>query len=80
MRIIAGIYRHRRLKNIAGGVRPGPCPTACARPLFNVIAHEIEGKTFADLYAGSGAVGIEALSRGAAQLDIRREQRGRPSE
>jgi 16S rRNA (guanine966-N2)-methyltransferase len=36
--------------------------------LFNVIATRVEGALFADLYAGSGAVGIEALSRGAAQV------------
>ena len=41
-------------------------PDRLREALFNVIAHDIEGKTFADLYAGSGAVGIEALSRGAA--------------
>ena len=41
-------------------------PDRLREALFNVIAGEIEGKTFADLYAGSGAVGIEALSRGAA--------------
>ena len=42
-------------------------PDRLREALFNVIAHEIDGKTFADLYAGSGAVGIEALSQGAAQ-------------
>lgn len=36
--------------------------------LFNVLAPRMEGCTFADLYAGSGAVGLEALSRGAARV------------
>ncbi len=65
MRIIAGKYRHRRLKTLPGR-ETRPMPDRLRQALFNVIAHEIEGGTFADLYAGSGAVGIEALSRGAA--------------
>ena len=65
MRIIAGKYRHRRLKTLPGR-ETRPMPDRLREALFNVIAQEIEGRTFADLYAGSGAVGIEALSRGAA--------------
>ncbi len=65
MRIIAGKYRHRRLKTLPGR-ETRPMPDRLREALFSAIAHEIEGKTFADLYAGSGAVGIEALSRGAA--------------
>ena len=65
MRIIAGKYRQRRLKTLRGR-ETRPMPDRLREALFNVIAHEIDGKTFADLYAGSGAVGIEALSRGAA--------------
>ena len=65
MRIIAGKYRHRRLKTLPGR-DTRPIPDRLREALFNVLAPEIEGKTFADLYAGSGAVGIEALSRGAA--------------
>ena len=65
MRIVAGKYRHRRLKT-SPGRETRPMPDRLREALFNVIAREIEGKTFADLYAGSGAVGIEALSRGAA--------------
>jgi 16S rRNA (guanine966-N2)-methyltransferase len=47
------------------GVRP--TPDRLREALFNVLAPRIEGVVFADLYAGTGAVGIEALSRGAAK-------------
>ncbi len=64
MRVIAGEFRSRVLKTVPGlDVRP--TPDRLREALFNVLAPRIEGKIFADLYAGSGAVGIEALSRGA---------------
>jgi 16S rRNA (guanine966-N2)-methyltransferase len=67
MRIIAGSLRSRRL-----AAPPGPAtrPTSdrLRETLFNVLAPRIEGASFLDLYAGSGAVGIEALSRGAARV------------
>jgi 16S rRNA (guanine966-N2)-methyltransferase len=44
-----------------------PTPDRLREALFNVLAPRIEGAVFADLYAGTGAVGIEALSRGAAK-------------
>src|SRR5579863_3633519 len=44
-----------------------PTPDRLREALFNVLAPRIEGVVFADLYAGTGAVGIEALSRGAAR-------------
>ena len=64
MRVIAGTYRSRRL--IAPpGLATRPSSDRLRETLFNVLAPRIEGAIFADLYAGSGAVGIEALSRGA---------------
>jgi len=65
MRVIAGTYRSRRL--IAPrGLATRPTSDRLRETLFNVLAGCIEGAVFADLYAGSGAVGIEALSRGAS--------------
>ncbi len=64
MRVIGGTYRSRRL--IAPrGLATRPTSDRLRETLFNVLAPRIEGSVFADLYAGSGAVGIEALSRGA---------------
>ena len=64
MRVIGGEFRSRVLKSLPGlDVRP--TPDRLREALFNVLAPRIEGTTFADVYAGTGAVGIEALSRGA---------------
>jgi 16S rRNA (guanine966-N2)-methyltransferase len=64
MRVIGGTYRSRRL--IAPrGLATRPTSDRLRETLFNILATRIEGAVFADLYAGSGAVGIEALSRGA---------------
>jgi 16S rRNA (guanine(966)-N(2))-methyltransferase RsmD len=64
MRVIAGEYRSRALKSLPGlDVRP--TPDRLRESLFNILAPRLEGKSFADVYAGTGAVGIEALSRGA---------------
>ena len=66
MRVIAGQYRSRVL--IAPrGMSTRPSSDRLRETLFNVLAPRIEGASFLDLYAGSGAVGIEALSRGAAR-------------
>ena len=66
MRVIGGEFRSRELKSLSGlDVRP--TPDRLRQALFNVLAPRIAGTTFADLYAGTGAVGIEALSRGAAK-------------
>lgn len=65
MRVIAGEFRSRRLKTIPGAATR-PTPDRLRETLFNILAPRIEGVTFVDAYAGTGAVGIEALSRGAA--------------
>lgn len=67
MRVIAGTLRSRRLKSVPGlAVRP--TPDRLREALFNVLAPRIEGAVFVDAYAGSGAVGIEAISRGASRI------------
>jgi 16S rRNA (guanine966-N2)-methyltransferase len=66
MRIIAGEFRSRRLKTLPG-LQTRPTPDRLRESLFNILASKIEGVTFVDAYAGTGAVGIEALSRGAAR-------------
>ena len=64
MRIIAGIYKGRTLKS-PPSTQVRPTSDRLRETLFNVIAPRIEDARFLDLCAGSGAVGIEALSRGA---------------
>jgi 16S rRNA (guanine(966)-N(2))-methyltransferase RsmD len=67
MRIIAGQFRSRTLEAPAG-LATRPTSDRLRETLFNVLAPRIQGSAFLDLYAGSGAVGIEALSRGAANV------------
>src|SRR5689334_9671332 len=69
MRVIAGRLRSRKLKSVPGmAVRP--TPDRLREALFNVLAPRIQGATFLDTYAGSGAVGIEAMSRGAKHVTL----------
>ncbi|MGA2673461.1 MAG: 16S rRNA (guanine(966)-N(2))-methyltransferase RsmD [Terracidiphilus sp.] len=67
MRIIAGSLRSRTLQ-APPGLATRPTTDRLRETLFNVLAPRIQGASFLDLYAGSGAVGIEALSRGAATV------------
>jgi len=67
MRVIAGEFRRRLLKSVPG-LDTRPTPDRMREALFNILAPCIEGASFADLYAGTGAVGIEALSRGARSV------------
>jgi len=64
MRIIAGEFRSRRLKSLPG-LETRPTPDRMRETLFNVLGTRIADGVFLDIYAGTGAVGIEALSRGA---------------
>ena len=69
MRIIAGTYRSRALA-APSGLATRPTSDRLRETLFNVLTPRIEGANFLDLYAGSGAVGMEALSRGAAHVEF----------
>jgi 16S rRNA (guanine966-N2)-methyltransferase len=67
MRIIAGIYRSRILKSLKGLVLR-PTSYRLRETLFNVLGPGISGARFLDLFAGTGAIGIEALSRGGREV------------
>jgi len=67
MRVIAGIYRSRVLKSLKG-LALRPTSDRLRETLFNVLGPSVTGSRFLDLFAGTGAIGIEALSRGAAEV------------
>jgi len=67
MRIIAGTYRSRILKSLKGQALR-PTADRLRETLFNVLGHPVNGARFIDVFAGTGAVGIEALSRGATEV------------
>jgi 16S rRNA (guanine966-N2)-methyltransferase len=64
MRVIAGEYRSRRILSLPG-LDTRPTPDRLRETLFNILAPMIVGARFVDAYAGTGSVGIEAISRGA---------------
>ena len=64
MRVIAGTARSIPLKSPAG-MDTRPTTDKIKETLFNILQFDVQGAVFADLFAGSGAIGIEALSRGA---------------
>jgi 16S rRNA (guanine(966)-N(2))-methyltransferase RsmD len=67
MRVIAGIYRSRIL-TAPPGTDTRPTSDRLRETLFNILGPRVAGSRFADLFAGTGAVGIEAISRGAAHV------------
>jgi 16S rRNA (guanine966-N2)-methyltransferase len=67
MRVIAGKFRSRLL-SAPRGMETRPTSDRLRETLFNILAPRLDGCRFVDLYAGTGAVGIEALSRGAAHV------------
>jgi 16S rRNA (guanine(966)-N(2))-methyltransferase RsmD len=67
MRVIAGLFKGRRLSTPSwAGVRP--TSDKLRETLFNILAPRVAGARVVDGYAGTGAIGIEALSRGAAHV------------
>lgn len=65
MRIITGTARGRRLETLAGE-ETRPTAERVKEALFSVLQFELEGRRVLDLFAGSGQIGLEALSRGAS--------------
>ena len=67
IRVIAGIAKGRKLKLVPGD-STRPIMDRVKEALFNILGMGIRGCTFLDLFAGTGSVGIEALSRGAERV------------
>ena len=69
MRVITGSARGRRLKELEG-METRPTTDRVKEGLFNIIQFDIEGRKVLDLFGGSGQLGLEAMSRGAASCVI----------
>lgn len=67
MRVITGEKKGRKLRAPEGNISR-PTSENVKEAIFNIIQFQIEGKSFLDLFAGSGQIGIEALSRGASEV------------
>ncbi|MBN1146419.1 MAG: 16S rRNA (guanine(966)-N(2))-methyltransferase RsmD [Anaerolineales bacterium] len=65
LRVIAGKARGRKLRSVPGNITR-PITDRARESLFNILAVDVPGSSWLDLFAGTGSVGIEALSRGAA--------------
>lgn len=75
MRVITGSARGRRLKELPG-IETRPTTDKVKESVFNIVQFDIEGRRVLDLFGGTGQMGIEALSRGAAYctfVDLRKE-------
>ena len=64
LRVIAGVAKGRRLKSVPGDTTR-PVTDRVKEAVFNILAGDVDGSSWWDLFAGTGAIGIEALSRGA---------------
>ena len=69
MRVITGTARGKRLRELPG-LDTRPTTDRVKEGLFNIIQFDIEGRRVLDLFAGTGQLGIEALSRGACRCDF----------
>jgi 16S rRNA (guanine966-N2)-methyltransferase len=68
MRIIAGKYKKRKLDVLSEAI--SPTKDSLRETMFNIISQKVEGSRVLDLYAGSGAFALEAISRGAQSADL----------
>lgn len=75
LRVVSGSAKGRRLK-MAPGDGTRPIADRVKQALFNILGADVEGGAFLDLFAGTGSVGIEALSRGAARAVFVESDRG----
>jgi 16S rRNA (guanine966-N2)-methyltransferase len=75
MRVTGGIGKGRKLK-VPAGSRVRPTSDKVKQALFNILGDKVRGAVFLDLYAGTGGVGIEALSRGAGRVVFIDDSRG----
>src|SRR3989344_9039791 len=69
LRIIAGKFKGHRLKT-PGGLVPRPTQGVVREAIFNICQDRVHNARFLDLFAGSGAMGFEALSRGALHVTL----------
>ncbi len=76
MRITGGEWRSRRLRGPGKKLRLRPTPDAMRERAFAVLADRVHDARFLDLFAGTGAVGLEALSRGARSVVFVEKHRG----
>jgi 16S rRNA (guanine(966)-N(2))-methyltransferase RsmD len=74
MRVIAGQFRSRKLAAVPG-VETRPTSDRLRETLFNVVGPRVPDSVWLDLYAGTGAIGIEAISRGARQVYFVEEEK-----
>lgn len=75
MRVIAGSARGRKLRELPG-LETRPTTDKVKEAIFNIVQFDVEGRRVLDLFAGTGQMGVEALSRGArwcSFTDVRRE-------
>jgi len=75
MRVITGTARGKRLKELSG-LETRPTTALVKESLFNIVQFDLEGRRILDLFGGTGQLGIEALSRGAAHVtfvELRKE-------
>jgi len=74
LRVISGVARGRRLRTVPGDATR-PITDRAKESLFNILGPDIDGASLLDLFAGTGSVGIEALSRGAERVRFIDQQR-----